>query len=795
MRSALPFIVAAILFFVLFTGCQKEVFYGTPGSGQDTTVTYKVDDAIQVIASVNGVVLDENNIPSPGATVRCGSQTVVTNSMGIFFFKNFSVSKNNGSITVSKNGYFKGTRNFLAVSGKIHFIRIQLIKHILSASVPASSGGTVDLGSGASIIFPANAFAYPNGNAYSGNVLVYAKYINPANPSLHLIVPGDLRGIRKNGLETVLSTYGIIGADLLDANGNTLIIAPGKKASLEFPIPAGILPSAQDTIALWHFDDTKARWLEEGSAIKSAGKIKADVTRFSFWSIDESAGFVRMSCVIMNSIDSTPVGNQLVRLTVQGTSMTCFGYTACTGFVMSGVPVGQPIVMNIEVSNACGAVLHTRNIGPFITATTLDTIWIVAPTTTYTLFTGYIKNCQGNVASNSYISLYSPSSGSYIFVPDSATGYFTLPVYTCQNTTLNYSYQVTEFGTGQQSPVVSGSTTLRTVNLGNLFACNTQPVVANVYVFGNETSPGPNSVIKYWKNGVATNVTDGSRSCYTSHAAIAPNNDIYIAGKEWDAAGFISNAKLWINGVQTDITGLSFLSSGANDIFINGTDVYVAYDLDDIATGYSSARLWKNGSSTTLSNSSANFHANCVFVSGTDVYVGGTSTPSASTVSRALIWKNGIAQYLNNGPNNSIVRKILVKGSDVYAVGQDNLGTNGTGRAVVWKNGVPDYLTDGISSDAMANDIFIDGTDIYVCGRKSSGGSGEKAQLWKNGVATVLSASGSNGIAQSVYIKNGDVYVSEAGFLNGPVRLWKNNIPNLLTTGNNFNSVGSVLVR
>ena len=218
--------------------------------------------------------------------------------------------------------------------------------------------------------------------------------------------------------------------------------------------------------------------------------------------------------------------------------------------------------------------------------------------------------------------------------------------------------------------------------------------------------------------------------------------------------------------------------------------------MDDLSTGFNNARLWKNGTSTTLSvDNTANYRASCIYVSGSDVYVGGARTPQSSTVSRAIIWKNGVAQYLNNGQFNSTVRKILVVGSDVYAVGQDNLGANGTGRAVIWKNGVPTYLTDGLSSDAMANDIFIDGTDIYVCGRRSSGGSGEIAQLWKNGVATVLSVSGSNGIAQSVYVKNGDVYVSEFGFISGPVRLWKNNIPTLLTTGANFNSVSSVIVK
>jgi hypothetical protein len=781
------------LVFIFISGCQKEVFDSTFNSNPDSTAHYDVDDATQVTASINGVVLDENNRPFPGATVSCGSESMETNSMGIFFFRNISVSKNNGSITVTKNGYFKGTKNFLTVPGKSQFIRIQLLRQSLTATIASTTGGTADLGNGASIVFPANAFSYPNGNAYNGNVQVYAKYINPSDPALHLTVPGDLRGIRKNGMETVISTYGIIGAELSDDGGLPLIIAAGKTASIEFPVPATIQPAAGETMALWHFDESRARWLEEGTAVKIAGKIKAEVTRFSFWSINESAGFVRLSGVIMNSIDSTPVGNQRVTLTVQGSSMACYGYTACTGFFISGVPVGQPIIMDIEVSNACGTTLHTRNIGPFTAATSLDTIWIVAPATTYTLFTGHIKNCQGDVASNSYISLYSPESGSYIFEPDSATGYFTLPVYTCQNTTLNYSYQVTEFGTGNQSQVVTGSTTSHTVNLGDVYACSAQPTT-DVYVFGNETSPGPNSIVKYWKNGVVTNVTNGSLSSYTYHAQITPANDIYIVGVEWDAAGFTSNAKLWKNGVVTDITGLSFLNSTATGVFVNGTDVYVSYDMDDITTGFTSARLWKNGTSTTLSDNTANFHATCVYVSGNDVYVGGARTPQASIVSRAVIWKNGVAQYLNSGQFNSTVRKILVNGSDVYAVGQDNVGANGTGRAVIWKNGVPSYLTDGINSDAMANDIFIDGTDIYVCGRKSMGG-GEKAQVWKNGVATVLSASGSNGIAQGVYVKNGDVYVSEAGFMNGPVRIWKNNIPTLLTTGSNFNSVSSVIVR
>jgi hypothetical protein len=798
MRKASLLALTSALFFILFSGCQKELSFSGPSTENESpSDIINVDDATQVTATVSGVVLDENNMPFPGATVRCGTQSMVTNAMGIFFFKNISVSKNNGSLTVSKAGYFKGTRNFLAAAGKSHFLRIQLMKQSLTATIAAAAGGRVDLGNGAAIVFPASAFSYPNGNPYSGNVKVYGRYTSPQDPALHLTVPGDLRGIRKNGAEAVLSSYGIIGADLFDDNGQPLIIAAGKKAGIEFPIPAGMLPAVADSLPLWHFDDARARWTEEGVAIKSGAKIKADVSRFSFWSIDQAAGFVRLSGIIMNSIDSTPVGNQLVRLTVQGSSMSSYGYTACTGFFISGVPAGQALVLNVEVANACGTSLHTRNIGQFTAGTTLDTIWIVAPTTTYTMFTGNIKNCQGAVASNAYISLYSPSSGSYIFEADSATGHFSLPVFTCQNTTLNYSYQVTEYGTSQQSAISTGSTTARTVNLGDVYACATPPpnptASTDVYVFGDEKSSSANEIIKYWKNGVATNVTDGTTSCYAYDAFMTAANDKYIVGIE-SPNGSDMYSNLWVNGVKTDISGVSYSNSYANGVFVNGSDVYVCYDLDNIMTGYSTARLWKNGIRTVLADSAANFHAMCIYVSGSDVYVGGIRTPNASTVSRALIWKNGVAQYLTGGQYSSSVAKILVNGTDVYAVGQDNLGANGTGRAVIWKNGVPTYLTDGIGSDAKANDIFIDGSDVYVCGRKSMG-AGEVAQLWKNGVATILSNNGSNGIAKSVVVKNGDTYVSEMGFLTGPIRLWKNNLPTLLTTGSNFNGVSRVIVR
>ena len=93
MRKSLLFTLTESCF-SFFTACQKEVFdqsyFDNNNNGTDTTTNYVVDDATQVTASsLNGVVLDENNRPFQGVTVRSGNQSTVTDAMGVFFLKIF----------------------------------------------------------------------------------------------------------------------------------------------------------------------------------------------------------------------------------------------------------------------------------------------------------------------------------------------------------------------------------------------------------------------------------------------------------------------------------------------------------------------------------------------------------------------------------------------------------------------------------------------------------------------------------------------------------------------------------
>jgi hypothetical protein len=769
-------IVLSTLIFTI--GCKRTEIPVTPDPTPTNPIGGVVNDATQVTASVSGIVLDETNAPIANAVVTSGTATTTTNSNGMFIFQNISLSKENGNVTVVKAGYFKGIRSFKTTEGKNHTVRIQLMQRVLSGTVNAAAGGTITSNGGATIIFPANAFVTSAGAAYTGTVSVYSRWIDPTAANLPFVIPGDLRGVSTTGVENILETYGMVGAELVDASGNVLKIATGKTATVSFPIPASLSATAPASIVLWHFDDASARWKENGMATKTGSTYTAQVDKFSFWNCDlANASFINLDYTLINATTNSPLVSTSTRIKRANGSYG-YGITNNAGFVSGLVPKNEALVL--EVVSRCGAVVYSQNVGPYSTNTSLGNISATLPASQYINFTGTLLNCSAAPVTNGYVSLYVTGGGSG-YVVTNATGAFSFSILNCSNGNLTYAYQGTDNITVQQSNVLTGSAISGTVNLGNILTCGATSL-GDVYAVGTEINTSNNRVPKLWKNGIATNLSSGTIDG-NANSVFVSGTDVYVAGMQP-----YFNATFWKNGIATNlIAGTN--SSTASSVFVAGTDVYVAGWQFNSAASIEEAKIWKNGIATTLGSGINSSHANSIFVVGADVYVVGYESTGIGSYTRAVIWKNGIITYLTNSTNFGSAISTYVSGSDVYVVGQEgNIAT-------VWKNGIATILGSG---NLLATSIFVNGTDVYVAGTESNGLGTSLATVWKNGIATNLTTGTTSSRASSIFVLGTDIYVGGNEFNSSSIsiaKVWKNGIGTNLTNGTKDAYVTSIFVK
>lgn len=430
----------------------------------DEIITVNPDPTVLVDGSVDGLILDMEGAAVFGATVRTGSNMVISDENGFFSFKNIPLNEKGALVTAEKDGYFYNAKFVFPNLNKKSLTKFKMMQKTLTSSFSSNSGGTSMMSGDAKVTIPANSIKQENGALYSGTVNVYATWLDPTGENLLYEMPGDLRAQNSDGEQVQLMTYGMIGVELEDANGAPLNIADGQTATIELPVPAALLSSAPSTIPLWHFNETSGIWEEEGEATLQNGVYVGTVGHFSFWNVDVPFEAVTLTGSVTNQGKGVP--NILVQITNDDNGTVGTAFTNEDGIFSGFVPANA--TLTITLLNACNEVLYTAQIGPFAEDTTIDPIELTNEELNSLLIVGTLQDCDFSGVSDSYIRI--AYNGFFSVIPTNTNGEFNGLVSICSATEVTLiGYDLANF---KESPAQTFDVTnLSTLDAGILTAC------------------------------------------------------------------------------------------------------------------------------------------------------------------------------------------------------------------------------------------------------------------------------------------------------------------------------------
>lgn len=412
-----------LMVLVVFQACKKDTDIFVPDPHNPT-----VDLGTKVTHDVFGVIKDDAGQPVKDAKVSGGGKTTYTDANGVFLLRGASLYTRRAYVQVEKQGYFEGSRAFLIGKEKRSYVEIELLKKNLSGSFATASGGQVESQDGVRISFGAGALVDQNGASYEGTVRVYARHINPAAEALYRQMPGNLWGINTQGNEIVMQTYGMAAVTLEGTGGQKLNLASGQEASVFFPLSAALRSHAPAEIPLWHFDQKEGIWKEEGSAQLTGQGYEGKVKHFSFWNVDAPFPLIDWTARFINQ-DGVPLANYFVVLERQGQTGVAYSGTGTDGVVQGKIPANE--VLTLKITDRCGSVLYTTQIGPFASDTDSGDFTVNTAPSGEIQVSGRLVGCGGSPLSDGYVML--SNSFFYVVIPVEPDGTFDAQILNCSN--------------------------------------------------------------------------------------------------------------------------------------------------------------------------------------------------------------------------------------------------------------------------------------------------------------------------------------------------------------------------
>ncbi len=503
--------------------------------------THAIDVGDAITIAIGGVVRNELGGPVSGATVRAGcgaGVSTTTDHFGVFLLQGVAAYEGLAHVSVEKEGYFTGSRSFVPgenAEDAISYTHITLLEKNLAGTVQSAAGGQVVL-EGVTITFPADAFTQ-NGSPYTGAVSVSLNHIDPTSEDLHTQMPGMLMGVMDEVPQLMLS-YGMVGVELADANGQPVQLAPGNPATVRFLVMDAQQVDAPPSIPLWWFDEDLGYWIQEGEAALIGNEYVGEVAHFSWWNCDVPGNFVELKGVVLdNATGAVLPGAQIVVETqTMGSGTT---YTDTQGEFTGLVPIGQQLTISVQLP--CGPngewlLVHMETSGPYTQA---DVIILSVTVPDQKLVTGIVANCDGVPVDAGYVLV----NGALHFCVDAV-----FEVFSCAP---NITLRGVDVATGNVSDHATIELLNDTTDMGELLTCTplfgtVTDIDGNTYqtvIIGNQEWMAENLRTATYANGdPLPNVTDNTAWTQLSSGAWsnygnAPGNDtIYGKMYNWYAA-------------------------------------------------------------------------------------------------------------------------------------------------------------------------------------------------------------------------------------------------------------------
>jgi uncharacterized protein (TIGR02145 family) len=548
MRLISPFKISTLLLGCLFLvfACKKDEPITTP----DTTPEYVNEvvaaentrlDAVlpktTVAAYLQGVILDEDGQPVSDATVTSYGKSTTTDATGFFTFGEIPLNEKYAVVKATKTGFMTGIRTFTPRSGAFHRIEIQLMSKGVPQTIPSATGGVLEFESGmVKLNFPANAIATKKGVNYTGDVKVYARYIDASASNIAGVMPGMLAGLTNDNAMTSLISHGMVSVEMEDGNGNKLELASGSKVQVTLPAEA----SSAAEIPVWHFNENYGVWIESGTATKQENVFVFDANCFSVWNLDSPEAFGDVLVTLQESFEK-PISNQEVEIFTRG--FTKHLKTVWTDNEGKFTLLNAPLNMSIRFP-FCGLSV-TKDLSSFSenAVVTVDASDLLAAGALFYTLRGKMTDCNNVVYKNAYYSMTGIQSGVTIFTgKTNDEGNYSSSIIICVGGIDSMLHLVvhaspTLVKTDTIPIAFSGSTQIKNIDFcgGGIFNANltygsTTDINNNIYKtikIGSQTWMAENLKVSKYRDGtpIPANLTNANWNSATTGAYSLYNND------------------------------------------------------------------------------------------------------------------------------------------------------------------------------------------------------------------------------------------------------------------------------